>query len=212
MERGEAKRRLTELVGQDLRPLADKYGVTVRTEADKLNKGWVGHVMERHLGIPINSSRAPNFGTWELKVIPLRHLKSGKLTVKETMAITMIDPVEVGDKAFEESHLFLKLQKILVAARIDDSEPGDHTILHGVYEFDLSDSVIYERVKADYDLIRKIILTEGFERLKSKMGVLVQPRTKGTGHGSTSRAFYARTGFVKHIVGIEPYTKHRSQS
>lgn len=205
MERAEAKRRLMELVGEDLRPLADKYGVTVRTEAGKLNKGWVGHVMERHLGIPINSSRAPNFGTWELKVIPLRHLKSGKLTVKETMAITMIDPVEVGDKAFEESHLFLKLQKILVAARIDDSEPGDHTILHSVSEFDLSDSVIYEQVKADYDLIRDVIRTEGFEGLRSQMGVLVQPRTKGAGHGSTSRAFYARTGFVKHIVGIQPY-------
>ncbi len=33
------------------------------------------------------------------------------------------------------------------------------------------------------------------------MGKLVQPRTKGQGHGSTSRAFYARTGFVAHILG-----------
>lgn len=36
--------------------------------------------------------------------------------------------------------------------------------------------------------------------LTGKMGVLVQPRTKGKGHGSTSRAFYARTGFVTHII------------
>jgi len=33
------------------------------------------------------------------------------------------------------------------------------------------------------------------------MGVLVQPRTKGPGHGSTSRAFYARKIFVAHILG-----------
>jgi hypothetical protein len=35
------------------------------------------------------------------------------------------------------------------------------------------------------------------------MGVLVQPRTKGAGHGSTSRAFYARKQFVAKMIGIE---------
>lgn len=35
-----------------------------------------------------------------------------------------------------------------------------------------------------------------------KIGVLVQPCTKGAGHGSTSRAFYARKNFVAHILKI----------
>lgn len=34
------------------------------------------------------------------------------------------------------------------------------------------------------------------------MSVLVQPRTKGKGHGSTSRAFYARPHFVAHILNL----------
>jgi hypothetical protein len=34
------------------------------------------------------------------------------------------------------------------------------------------------------------------------MGVLVQPRTKGPGHGSTSRAFYARARLVGRILGL----------
>ena len=33
------------------------------------------------------------------------------------------------------------------------------------------------------------------------MGVYIQPRTKGAGHGSTSRAFYMRTGLIKEIIG-----------
>ena len=101
MKRDESKRRLMELVGKDFRPLADEYGVTNRTEAGKLNKGWAGHVMEHHLGFRISSSRLPNGGTWELKVASLKHLKrDGRLTVKETMAITMIDSVDVGNNGF----------------------------------------------------------------------------------------------------------------
>jgi len=39
--------------------------------------------------------------------------------------------------------------------------------------------------------------------LTGRMGVLVQPRTKGSGHGSTTRAFYARKELVKIILGFE---------
>ncbi|MFS8086621.1 MAG: hypothetical protein ACMG6H_13395, partial [Acidobacteriota bacterium] len=56
-------------------------------------------------------------------------------------------------------------------------------------------------VRADYQLVRDTIITDGFQALTGKMGVRVQPRTKGAGHGSTSRAFYARTSFVAHILG-----------
>ena len=41
-----------------------------------------------------------------------------------------------------------------------------------------------------------------FEALTGAMGVYVQPRTKGRGHGSTSRAFYARTVFIKRVLGL----------
>ena len=111
MQRQEALLKLSELIGQDLRLLADKYKVTVFKEG-KPNKGWAGHVLERHLGLPINSSQSPNFGSWELKIIPLKYLKSGKLTVKETMAITMIDAYNIESTDFENSHLLAKLRKL----------------------------------------------------------------------------------------------------
>lgn len=41
MERQEAIEKITELVGKDLRPLADKYEVTVLINGKK-NKGWAG--------------------------------------------------------------------------------------------------------------------------------------------------------------------------
>lgn len=202
MERVDAIRELRKLVGVDLRPLADEYQVTVWKDETKKNKGWAGHVMERFLGLPINSAQSPNFGSWELKQVQLQARKrGGLLRIKETMAITMIDPYNVAQTPFEQSHLFAKLRKIVAVARIFESVRDDHSILHSVAEFDLDNPEIYEQVRQDYELVRSTIINDGFSALSGSMGVLIQPRTKGAGHGSTSRAFYARTQFVAYILG-----------
>lgn len=201
MEREIAVQKLKQLEGQDLRPLADKYQVTVK-KGDKPNKGWAGHTLERYLGLPINSAQSPNFGSWELKLTSLKRNKNGDLQMKETMAITMIDAYNVEHTPFEQSHLLNKLRKAVICARLFESQSEDRTILVKVATFDLGDNQIYEQVRADYESIRETIKTKGFSALSGTMGVLVQPRTKGPGHGSTSRAFYARTGFVAKMLNI----------
>lgn len=195
MERSEAIKKIQNIVGNDLRKLANKYKVTVFKDGKK-NKGWAGHVIERYLGLPINSSQSPNFGSWELKTICLKYLKNGELTVKETMAITMIDPYNVERTEFENSHLLAKMKKIVIAARIWEDQLEDKSILYATTTFDLGDTEIYNQVKADYELVRNTIITKGFSELSGKLGVYIQPRTKGAGHGSTSRAFYARVPFL----------------
>lgn len=199
MERTEAYNKLVELKNIDLRKLADKYGITV-FKGDKKNKGWAGQVIERYLGLPLNSSQSPNFGSWELKTISLKRLKDNSLTIKETMAITMIDPVNVSNTEFEKSHLLLKMKKILILSRIWESKLEPSSIVFGVHTFDIDNKEIYEQVKKDYELVRNTILNYGFESLTGKMGVFIQPRTKGIGHGSISRAFYARVPFLKKII------------
>ncbi len=205
MERQQAIQKLSTIVGQDLRILAEEYGVTVFKDK-KINKGWAGHVLERHLGLPINSSQSPNFGSWELKIIPLKYLKSGKLTVKETMAVTMLDPYNVERTDFEDSHLLIKLRRMVVAARIWESKQEIKSIFYSARIFDLDDPEIYNQVKEDYNIVRNTIRTKGFSALTGKMGVYIQPRTKGPGHGSTSRAFYARKLYLK-LIYPEIYYK-----
>jgi len=202
MERTEAVKRIRKLVGRDLRKLADVYGVTVFREGKK-NKGWAGHVIERYLGLALNSAQSPNFGSWELKVCSLRRLKTGRLTVKETMAITMIDPYNVANTEFEKSHVLAKMKKAVIAARVWISPEEESSVLHSVSTFDLDDPEVYRQVRADYELVRRVIIQEGFEALGGHMGVYIQPRTKGPGHGSTSRAFYARTSFLKRFIFSE---------
>ncbi|HVU37449.1 MAG TPA: MvaI/BcnI family restriction endonuclease [Opitutales bacterium] len=206
MEREQAVIELKKLEGVDLRPLAKKYSVTVWKDGEprRKNKGWAGHVLERHLGLPINSAQSPNFGSWELKIVPLKMRRDGTTLVpKETMAITMIDAYNVQHTPFEKSHLLAKLQKAVICARIFKDIDETSSPLFQVTTFDLGDSEIYNQVREDYEFVREVITRKGFEALTGKFGKLVQPRTKGPGHGSVSRAFYARTGFVAKILGLD---------
>lgn len=202
MERDEAIKRLKSLEGKILQELAKEHQVTIYRDG-KVNKGWAGHVFERFLEIPINSAQSPNFGSWELKSIPIKKLKNGQLQFKETMAITMIDPVNVCQKSFEDSHLLSKLKKAVIVARIVGQNVDLPSKIHSVTALDLSGE-IYEAVKQDYDLVRRTLLDPelGFDALTGKMGRYIQPRTKGAGHGSKTRAFYARPSFFRLFIKL----------
>jgi DNA mismatch repair protein MutH len=201
LERHEGLARIRLLTGKDLRPLADSYGITVWKNNHK-NKGWAGQVIEHYLGLPQNSLQAPDFGTWELKVVPLRHAADGSVQVKESMAITMIEPAEVLSSNFRDSHLYDKLRSIVVVARIFENVEETSSLLHSAADFDLDNPAIYKQVESDYEAIRGVIRAGGIESLTGDTGKYVQARTKGRGHGSTSRAFYARTSFVAHILNL----------
>ena len=66
-----------------------------------------------------------------------------------------------------------------------------------------------QAIKTDYDTIRECLLdpARGFNALTGKIGHYIQPRTKGAGHGSTSRAFYARTKFLAEFIDLSINTK-----
>ncbi|MDD9802893.1 MAG: MvaI/BcnI family restriction endonuclease [Deltaproteobacteria bacterium] len=202
MKRDEAIQKLRTLIGgRNLHDLAAEYGVSVSGPSGKVNKGWAGHVFERHLGLPLNSSRSPNFGSWELKSVPLKRNKNGNLSIKETIAVTMIDPHNVCETDFQDSHLLAKLRKLVIVARIVGNTAKDPTVVHSVVKFNLQGE-LYTAVEKDYNEIRETIENRGFNALTGKMGVYIQPRTKGPGHGSVSRAFYARKQFLAKFIKL----------
>jgi DNA mismatch repair protein MutH len=95
-----------------------------------------------------------------------------------------------------------KMQKIVVVARIFESTAETCSRVHAVASFDLDNPKIFNQIKADYITVQEAIKANGFDSLTGKMGILIQPRTKGPGHGSISRAFYARKCLVAHILGL----------
>ena len=199
--RFEATQKLQHLIGKDLRELAEAYGVTIFKNG-KLNKGWAGLTLEKALGIGNDTVQASNGDFWELKLVPLVKRKDGSWRVKETMAITMISAGEVAKTPFEKSHLFDKMKKMIICGRerVDNKESSSRLLY--VNSFDLLSTHFWKQIKEDYELVRSTIKTKGFDSLTGKMGTFIQPRTKGTGHGSKTRAFYARAPFVEMILGI----------
>ncbi|MFC1513464.1 MutH/Sau3AI family endonuclease [candidate division KSB1 bacterium] len=196
MTRDEAVNRLSEIKGIELSELANSYGITIYKNG-KLNKGWGGMVAERVLGLKTNSAQSADFGDWELKTFPVHYLKNGNLSPKETMAITMINPDDVLKAEFEESHLYEKLRKLVVAVIVYDKYNVESSWIYKVAKFDIENPEIFNQIKDDYNEVRSAIRNCGFQSLTGKMGVYCQPRTKGPGHGSTSRAFYLRIPFLK---------------
>lgn len=196
-----AIRNLKKAIGKDLRKLALDYGITTY-ETGKQNKGWKGLVLERVAGLKTNISKAPNGLSWELKSVSFRY-RGDVLVPKETMAITMINPEELKTQSFFESHCWAKLKAIIFCAVAWYGKNADKAELLKVANLDFleTDDLILE-IKADYDFIRNKFLTKGFKSLTGKDGKWIQARTKGAGHGSTSRAFYARTSLVKRIFEI----------
>lgn len=200
MERTEALAQLEKLIGQDLWVMANTMqGLTLMNKEGKQQKGWAGHVIERYLKLPLNSAQSPNFGSWELKTTSLKYLKSGRLTLKETMAITMIDPVNVIETEFKDSHLLKKLKQQIVVARIDRGF-AQPSLVYSIFTFDL-DPKTYLLIEQDYNTVRECLLDpkRGFDALTGRMGVYIQPRTKGQKNTNT-RAFYARTSFLAKYV------------
>ena len=193
-----AIKNLKKYIGKDLRKLALQHGITTK-DTGKQNKGWKGLVLERLAGLETNVSKAPNGLTYELKSVSF-HNKKEMLVPKETMAITMINPEELKAHSFFESHCWAKLKTIVFCSVMWHGKNAENAELIKVASLDFSeDDELIKEIKDDYDFIRNKLTTKGFKSLTGKDGKWIQARTKGAGHGSISRAFYARTALVKKI-------------
>ena len=97
------------------------------------------------------------------------------------------------------------------ASRTREDAAESRSICKSVHAFDLEETALYDQVADDYETIRRAIRKSGFSALTGGIGALVQPRTKGAGHGSKSRAFYARKEFVEYIAGLKASPRSASR-
>jgi DNA mismatch repair protein MutH len=163
------------------------------------NKGEVGVLLEKLTGIP-QSSACLDCEDGELKVFPVKRNKAGKLIPKETIAVTMINKELLKSETFENSRVFKKLSNTLY---VPYERTGDNvTYLEPTLVNLTADKYkpLYEKLKTDYDYIRNKFIES--DVMSSEDGVILQNRTKGAGHGSTSRAFYLKKEFSTEFISF----------
>jgi len=162
------------------------------------NKGLTGLLLETITGIP-HTPNCLDCLDGELKTFPIKKLKNGTLVPKETLAVTMVCTDDLKVCSFQDSRCLKKMTRMLVVPYYRDGDSITYlnpTLLEKEKHLEL-----YKTFEEDYQAIQTHYTTSGI--LKSELGTYLQTRTKGAGHGSTSRAFYLRTNFLKKHIPIE---------
>ena len=162
------------------------------------NKGKPGNYLEQLTGIP-QSSECLDCTDGEVKVFPLKKLRTGAISPKETVAVCMINKDDLVANEFYESRCYKKLSNVLFVGyyREDDKITYMQPTL-----FDLdAHTEIKEQIKNDYDTIREYFMKNNTLDGTSKLGVYLQNRTKGQGgNAPKTRAFYLRTSFIRRWI------------
>jgi DNA mismatch repair protein MutH len=171
-------------------------GVEMELPATK-NKGLVGLMAEKILGIP-PTPNCLDCVDGELKTFPLKRLKNGQLVPKETIAVTMLAPEQLKEHEFQASRCYKKMSRMLIVPYLRTGDIVQFMTPQIICREDAKYAELYAIMEADYTQIREEYLATGV--IQSKTGKLLQSRTKGTGHGSTSRAFYLRPEFMKRCL------------
>lgn len=163
------------------------------------NKGLPGTFLEELLGIP-HTSNCLDCSDGELKVFPVKRLHSGSLVPKETIAVTMLSTDELRTNEYTTSRCCKKMQRMLLVPYLRTGDTISFMSPKIICATDGQYTELYKTLESDYNAIRRLYLDTGV--LKSETGTLLQNRTKGAGHGTTSRAFYLRPAFMKQYVPL----------
>ena len=189
-------------IAEVLKKLSPHVGKPVEC-AIQINKGIAGILMEKLAGIP-QTTNILDCEDGEVKSFPLKCLKNGTYVPKETIAVTRVNNESLS-VPFAESTVYKKLKCSLYLPLKRD---GDNIILQTpvLHEY-LPGTPIYSQLEADYNVICAYYKDTNTLSGSSSLGTFLQTRTKGKGHGTTSRAFYLRTSFVKkYVLGVSEAT------
>lgn len=163
------------------------------------NKGLPGIFLEDLLGIP-HTSNCLDCSDGELKLFPVKKLKNGNLVPKETIAVTMLSKDELTENDFSTSKCCKKMSRMMIVPYYRTGDTICYMTPKVIDRSSADFAELYSTFEADYNAIRQNFLENG--TLESKTGTLLQNRTKGPGHGSSSKAFYLRPVFMKKYIPL----------
>lgn len=201
-----------ELSGVDVARLAQVHKVTISLDG-KINKGWVGQTLDRVSNNLKLNNQAPDGIDFELKSVSV--VKRGEdWYPKETIAITMFNPASILAEEFDNSHLWQKLQRLILVGHSYPNGQRDSAQVRFIAPVDVSDKHLVEEISSFWHSIREIVHKGDIASYTSRgtSKGFIQLRTKGSGQTTSTcpitgaifktRAFYATKPFIAYVRGI----------
>ena len=169
MKTKEAERRLQSLIGKDLQEVRLKLDISNIGPKGGLKKGWAGDVVEKYITGFKDTSPRTDFEDSELKIVPLKVSKSGKLSVKEPMSICMANEEEILRNDFYSSHVYEKMKSLLVAFYVAKNMLTDPVVFVGTTCFKLEGEYL-DKIKKDYELLQGFVKYNGLNAVSGTLG------------------------------------------
>ncbi len=207
----ELEARVIKLAGKKLSGLAKSIHWPVPSDL-KRDKGWIGQLLEVHLGASAGNLSEPDFQNIgvELKTIPL----TAKHKAKETTYVCTVPLLKNIGLRWEDSCVFSKLSRVLwLPIEADPDIPlAERRVGRGFIwspsEDEMSD------LHDDWEEFMELISLGQVESITAHLGEYLQIRPKAanssvvtTGIGSNGlrkqtlpRGFYLRTSFTNRIL------------
>lgn len=207
----ELLQRARSIAGLSYQELADEAGIVVPKDLTR-DKGWVGQLLEWHLGAPSGSKPQQDFSNLgiELKSIPISH--AGKPL--ETTFVCVAPLTGVHGITWETSHVRNKLSKVLwIPVQGERELPladrcvGSPIIWTPTAEQELA-------LKSDWEELMEMIVLGKINQITARHGEVLQLRPKAAhskikteAYGQNGqlikalpRGFYLRTQFTAEIL------------
>lgn len=207
----ELLQRAQDLAGLTFKELADEAGIKV-PENLKRDKGWVGQLLEWHLGASAGSKPEQDFAELgiELKSIPVSY--TGKPL--ETTFVCVAPLTGVHGLTWETSHVRQKLSRILwVPVEGEREIPLAERKVGSPLLWSPSEEEEHQ-LKLDWEELMEMIVLGQVEQINAKHGEVLQLRPKAANsrvltdaYGASGkpirtlpRGFYLRTQFTGSIL------------
>lgn len=203
--------RALDISGISLRELADELSIAVPKDLRR-DKGWVGQIIEKHLGAQAGSRPEQDFAELgiELKTIPVSH--SGKPL--ETTFVSVAPLVGIHGLTWENSHVRHKLSKVLWIPVEGEREIPLAERRVGAPLLWTPSQREEDMLRADWEEIMEHIALGNVSTISARMGQVMQLRPKAANNKARTRAygasgrtiqalprgFYLRTQFTAEIL------------
>jgi DNA mismatch repair protein MutH len=203
--------RANQLYGKTFTELAQELNMSVPVELRR-EKGWVGQLIEHHLGAAAGSRPEQDFPDLgiELKTIPVDY--SGNPL--ETTFVCVAPLIGVQGLTWEKSHVKNKLSKVLWVPVLGEREVpvGDRVVGFPILWTPTPDQDA--QLQQDWEEIMDLVVLGKVQSISARIGEAMQLRPKAANgqaltdaYGESGnriktrpRGFYLRKGFTKQIL------------